>query len=84
MEGVFKMNEDDVQTGIILVNVDEKIINFMLGGLNKVPPTRKVNWEEFKQYCHEFGDIESPNILTVPHVVIDRCLIEVKKRYIPI
>ena len=62
-------------------SVDEKITMFLMKQIEKCEKDHRViGWIEFRKYCHEFGMIEPPNILTVPLCVVDRCFYEAKKR----
>lgn len=60
-------------------DVDEKVINFMVKMLDKCEEeNRLVIWKDFKDYCMSFG--KEPHVLCVPECVIDRCIIEARKR----
>jgi hypothetical protein len=61
-------------------DVDNRIIRYMIEMIETADKKGIIDWVKFTAYCNEFGSIDPPNILTVPHPVIDRCLKEARRK----
>jgi len=74
----FKKESDDFKVTDVKPKIKEFIKNMILIALKD---NREINWKDLTTYCHLFGSIDAPNILTVPICVIDEVLKELELEY---
>ena len=71
--------EDFNSKELIFVDIDSKIVDYLVEQIEKVPEDRMINWNDFRNYCIEIGD-NNDNILTIPISTLDRLIKIARKK----
>ena len=61
-----------------LIDIDEKITNFLKQQIRRADGAEKIDWYKFRKYCIEFG-VNDLNILTIPITTLDRLIKRARK-----